>query len=52
MRVANVSADKRWSRKITENFHTNKIFWKEVQRIRKGTSENKERLKTGWYNVG
>ena len=45
MRVAKVSSDERWSRKMTENFHENKMYWKEVYRIRKGTSGNKERMK-------
>ena len=30
-----VSADERWSKKMIENFHENKMFWKEVQRIKK-----------------
>ena len=34
VRVAKVSADKSWDRKITENIHENKMFWKEVQMIR------------------
>ena len=31
--VAKVDADQRWGKKMTKNFHENKImFWKEVQR--------------------
>ena len=30
---------------MTENFYENKMYWKEVQRIRKGTSEKEERGK-------
>ena len=44
--VAKVSADVRWGRKMTEHFYENNMFWKEVQRIRKGTSEKEERVKT------
>ena len=32
---------------MTEDFHENKMIWKEVQKIRKGTSENEERVKIG-----
>ena len=46
VRVAKVRADERWGRKLTENFQENKkMFWKEVKRIRKGTSRNEERVK-------
>ena len=30
---------------MTENLHEN-VFWKEIQRIRKGTSGNEEMVKT------
>ena len=38
-------ADERWCRKMTENFHENKMFCKEVQRVKKGISGNEERVK-------
>ena len=35
--VAKVSADEKWGRKMTENFHENKMFWNKVQMmIKKG----------------
>ena len=40
-----MNADERWDRKVFENLYRNKMFWKEVQRIRKGTSGNEERVK-------
>ena len=43
--VANVSADNKWCRKMTENFYENKMSWKELERIRKGTPGNEERMK-------
>ena len=46
VRDAKVSADERWNGKVTGNFLENKMmFWKEVHRIRKETSGNKERMK-------
>ena len=51
--VAKVSADERWGRQMSETFHENKMSWKEVHRIRKGTSGNdKKDEDRGWYNVG
>ena len=44
--VVKVGSDERWGKKMTENFHEN-MFWKEAYRIRKGTSGNEERVKTG-----
>ena len=38
--VAKVHADERWCRKVSKNFHDDKIFWKEVHKIRKGTTGN------------
>ena len=49
VRVTKVNANERWGRKMTERFHENKMFWKEVlliQRIRKGISRNEVRVKT------
>ena len=43
--VAKVHADERWGRKMTENFHENKMIWKKVQRTRKETSGNEEKVK-------
>ena len=40
-----MSVDERWGKKMTENFHENKMFCKELQRIKKGTFGNKERVK-------
>ena len=40
-----MSRNVKMGRKMTENFHENKMFWKEVQRIRKRTSGSEERVK-------
>ena len=46
IRNAKVKSDERWGKKMTDNFQENKkMFWKEVKRIRKGTSNREERVK-------
>ena len=44
VRAAKVSPNERWDRKITENFHKNRMFWKEVQSIRKRIFGNEQRV--------
>ena len=46
IRNAKVKSDERWGKKMTDNFQENKkMFWKEVKRVRKGTSNREERVK-------
>uniref|UniRef100_UPI003EBE6DD0 hypothetical protein n=1 Tax=Klebsiella pneumoniae TaxID=573 RepID=UPI003EBE6DD0 len=45
IRNAKVKSDERWGKKMTDNFQENKkMFWKEVKRVRKGTSNREERV--------
>ena len=41
--ITKMSAKERWGRKMTENYHENKMFWKAVQRIRKKTSRHRRK---------
>ena len=41
-----VNVDERWSRKMNENFHLNKMFWKEIQKKRMGISGHQGSVKT------
>ena len=45
VRAAKRRADLRWGESLSENFDRNKMFWKEVKRVRGGQSGGKERVK-------
>ena len=42
VRRAKRDADARWGRRLCENFEENKMFWKEVKRVRKGENGREE----------
>ena len=45
VRNAKQAANDKWRRKLTENFEKNKMFWKEVKRVRKNEAGREERVK-------
>ena len=45
VRKAKRNADARWVRRLCENFEENKMFWKEVKRVRKGENGREEAVK-------
>ena len=42
VRQAKRVADWRWGQRLSEKFEQNKMFWKEVKKVRKGESRREE----------